>query len=151
MKFDKLTQYASHFFKQECMRARLEVFQNESGGVGVDFILKTKSGKFLEIDLRVINLEETLSIKISKSDWNYEQPENRLVAFVGIMKDIDPAVYLIPCKDFGKDKNDRILIDNTAQSERFAHYGNWEIKMFRNAAKEFNDRYGWANVVSTFQ
>lgn len=39
------------------MRARLEVFQNESGREGVDFIIKTKSGNYHELYLQPINLE----------------------------------------------------------------------------------------------
>ncbi len=101
--------------------------------------------------MRTINLESgDHSIKIPKSEWDYEQPENRYVAFVAFMKELDPAVYMIPCKDFGRNEDDRLLIDNKAQSDRFKHYGNWEIKMFPKAAQEFNERYGWANVISTF-
>ena len=42
----ELYKYAQHFTKLELMRARLEVFQNESGIKGVDFIVKTKSGNY---------------------------------------------------------------------------------------------------------
>ena len=143
----KLDKYASHFFKQECMRARLEVYQNENGERGVDFILKTKSGKYIEIDLRTINLETTdRSIKIPKADWNHELPENRYVAFVAFMKELEPAIYLIPCKAF--ERPNQFLIDN-AQSKRFEHLSNWEIKVIPNQMREFGEKYGWSNVVST--
>jgi len=42
---NKLTKYAHHFTKLELMKARLEVFQNESGREGVDFIIKTEGEK----------------------------------------------------------------------------------------------------------
>ena len=45
----KLTKYAQHFAKLELMKARLEVFQNESGRGGVDFIVKTSVGNYYEL------------------------------------------------------------------------------------------------------
>ena len=47
----KIYKYAQHFTKLELMRARLDVFQNESGREGVDFIVKTKSGNYHELYL----------------------------------------------------------------------------------------------------
>jgi hypothetical protein len=60
----KLHKYAQHFTKLELMKARLEVFQNESGEEGVDFIVKTKSGNYHELYLQPINLETERSVKI---------------------------------------------------------------------------------------
>jgi len=50
----------------EFMKAKLEVFQNESGREGVDFIIKTKAGNYHELYLQPINLETERSVKISK-------------------------------------------------------------------------------------
>ncbi|MCB9365513.1 MAG: hypothetical protein H6587_13150, partial [Flavobacteriales bacterium] len=63
----KLYKYAQHFTKLELMKARLEVFQNESGREGVDFIVKTKSGNYHELYLQPINLEIERSVKITKT------------------------------------------------------------------------------------
>lgn len=54
----QLHKYAQHFTKLELMKVRLEVFQNESGSEGVDFIVKTNSGNYHEIYLQPINLEK---------------------------------------------------------------------------------------------
>ena len=54
---EKLTKYAQHFVKLELMKARLEVFSNESGSRGVAFIVKTASGKYHELFLQTINLK----------------------------------------------------------------------------------------------
>lgn len=82
---NQLYKYAQHFIKLELMKVRLEVFQNEmersgirpdlknqlfpgqSGREGVDFIVKSNSGKYHEIYLQPINLEKDRSVKISKS------------------------------------------------------------------------------------
>ena len=53
---NKLTQYAQHFTKLELMKARLDVFQNESGREGVDFIVKASNGNYHELYLQPINL-----------------------------------------------------------------------------------------------
>lgn len=45
------------------MKARLEVYSNESGSVGVYFIIKTKTGKYHELSLKPLNLEQDRSIK----------------------------------------------------------------------------------------
>ena len=47
----QLYKYAQHFAKLELMKAKQEVFQNESGREGVDFIVKTKSGNYHELFL----------------------------------------------------------------------------------------------------
>lgn len=90
----KLYKYAQHFTKLELMRARLEVFQNESGREGVDFIVKTNAGNYHELFLQPINLEKDRSVKITKSVLG-EPKDNLWVALVLFMKDIEPILYLI--------------------------------------------------------
>ena len=63
---NKLYKYAQHFTKLELLRAKLDVFQNESGREGVDFTIKTKAGNYHELYLQPINLETERSVKISK-------------------------------------------------------------------------------------
>ncbi len=65
---DKIYKYAQHFVKLELMKARLDVFQNESANKGIEFIVKTKSGNYHEIYLQPINLEYYRGIKIPKID-----------------------------------------------------------------------------------
>ncbi len=65
---DKMYKYAQHFVKLEFMKARLEVFQNESANKGIEFIIKNKSGGNHEIYLQPINLEDYRGVKIPKID-----------------------------------------------------------------------------------
>lgn len=81
--FSTLLKFAELCLKKELMKHRLEVFQNESGSKGVDYIIKTKTGNYHEVLLHVLNLETTeRSVQILKSDWNYELPRNMWVALV---------------------------------------------------------------------
>jgi len=131
----KLYKYAQHFTMLELMKARLEVFQNESGREGVDFIIKTKAGNYHELYLKPINLETERSVKISKEVLG-EPKDNLWVALVLFMKDIEPVLYLIPSTQLTK-PDDYIFIDND-QGERFKHMSNWEIKVFTKAIPELS-------------
>ena len=124
---NKLTKYAQHFTKLELMKARLEVFQNESGRDGIDFIIKTNTGKYHELYLQTVNLEKDRSVKISKTILG-EPKDNLWIALVLFMKEMEPVLYLIPSKQLAK-PDDYIFIDNE-QGERFKHLSNWEIKVF---------------------
>ncbi len=153
MKINELAEelLPQHFLKQELMRARLEVFENQSGGVGVDLlikdidfngireprssvcIIKIPTGKYHDLYLQPINLEKDRSVKISKQDLG-EPKENLWIALVLFMKEMEPTLYLIPSKKLNE-PDDYIFIDNE-QGERFQHLSNWEIKVFPKAIPE---------------
>jgi hypothetical protein len=131
-----LIKYAQHFVKLELMRARLAVFQNESGSGGVDFIVKTKSGNFHELFLQPVNLKQDRSVKISKQILG-EPKDNLWVALVFFMKELkEPKLYLIPSKELAK-SDDYIFINND-QGERFQHLSNWGIKIFKKGIKRLS-------------
>lgn len=133
---DKLYKYAQNFTKLELMKVRLEVYQNESGREGADFIIKTKTGNYHELYLQTINLETERSVKISKEVLG-EPKDNLWVVLVLFMKDIEPVLYLIPSTQLAK-PDDYIFIDNE-QGERFKHLSNWEIKVFTKAIPELSN------------
>lgn len=141
---DKLTKYAQHFTKLELMKARLEVFQNESGREGVDFIVKTNSGNYHEIYLQPINLEKDRSVKISKSVLG-EPKDNLWVALVLFMKEMEPVLYLIPSNQLAE-PDDYIFVNND-QGERFSHLSNWEIKVFTKAIPELS-KFALNNMIA---
>ncbi len=58
---NKLPKYAQHFTNLELMKVRLDVFQNESGREGVDFIIRTEAGNYHELYLQTVNLEKDLT------------------------------------------------------------------------------------------
>ncbi len=140
---DKLTKYAQHFVKLELMKVRLEVFQNESGRGGVEFIVKTSAGNYHELYLQAINLEKDRSVRISKQELG--EPKDRLwIALVLFMKEMDPVLYLIPSKTLAE-PDDYIFIDND-QGKRFEHFSNWEIKVFTKAIPELS-KYALSNMI----
>lgn len=140
---NKLYKYAQHFTKLELMRARLDVFQNESGREGVDFIVKTKSGNYHELYLQPINLETERSVKITKTVLG-EPKDNLWVALVLFMKDMEPVLYLIPSMQLDK-PDDYIFIDNE-QPERFKHLSNWEIKVFVKGIEKLSE-FAFPNMI----
>lgn len=145
---NKLTKYASHYVKLDLMKARLEFFSNDSGTKGVDLIIKTKQGSYHEISIQALNLEGSeRSIKIPKSNWDYELRDNLWVALVLFMKDMEPAFYLIPSIIW--ENPNQIFIDND-QGERHKHLSNWEIKLFTKAIQELR-KYGFHDMVQELQ
>lgn len=140
----QLYKYAQHFTKLELMKARLEVFQNESGREGVDFIVKTNSGKYHEIYLQPINLEKDRSVKISKSVLG-KPKDNLWVALVLFMKEMEPVLYLIPSNQLAE-PDDYIFINND-QGEHFSHLSNWEIKVFTKAIPELS-KFALNNMIN---
>lgn len=138
-----LIKYAQHFTKLELMKARLEVFQNESGREGVDFIIKTNAGNYHELYLQTVNLEKDRSVKISKSVLG-EPKDNLWIALVLFMKEMEPVLYLIPSNQLAK-PDDYIFIDNN-QSEHFSHLSNWEIKVFVKGIPELS-KFALNNIV----
>ncbi|MCF6359216.1 MAG: hypothetical protein L3J29_00455 [Cyclobacteriaceae bacterium] len=140
---NKLTQYAQHFTKLELMKARLEVFQNESGREGVDFIIKTDTGNYHELYLQTVNLDKERSAKISKEELG-EPKDNLWIALVLFMEDMEPVFHLIPSKVL-LIPDDYIFFDNE-QGERFKHLSNWEIKVFVRAIPELS-KYSFANML----
>lgn len=143
---DKLIKYAQHFTTLELIKARLEVFQNESGREGVDFIIKTNAGNYHELYLQTVNLEKGRSVKIPKTVLG-EPKDNLWVALVLFMKEMQPTLYLIPSKTLSK-PDDYIFIDND-QGERFKHLSNWEIKIFTKGMPELSI-YAASNMINKF-
>ena len=110
----------------------------------MDLIVKTKTGKNHELLLQVLNLETTeRSVKIPKSEWDYELTNNRWVALVLFTNKDEPWAYLIPSEVF--ETPNRIFIDND-QGERMKHFSNWEIKIFGDGMKELS-QFALANSV----
>ena len=138
----KIPKYAEYFMMAEFMKVKLEVFQNESGRGGVDFIVKPNSGKQHEIYLQTINVEEKLSVSILKSALG-EPKENLWIALVLLMDDIE-RLYLIPSNQLAKPDNN-IFIEST-QGERLSHFSSWQIKVFPNGMDKLNE-YQFVNQV----
>ncbi len=142
-----LRKYAQHFTKLELMKARLEVFQNESGPEGVDFIIKTSAGNYHELYLQTVNLEKDRSVKISKSVLG-EPKDNLWIALVLFMKEMEPVLYLIPSNQLAK-PDDYIFIDNDL-GEQFNHLSSYDIKIFVKGMEKLSE-YALDNMISKLE
>lgn len=141
---NKLHAFASHLVTLELMKSRLEVFENKTGGV-VDLIVKSKTGQYNEVLLQVLNLETTeRSVKIPKSEWDYELAENRWIALVLFMREMEPKAYLIPSRMFNE-PDEFIFFDND-QGECMKHLSNWEIRIFSKGIEQLSE-FGLASSI----
>lgn len=139
-----LRKQVKQFVEQELTKARFEVSSGESESRGVDFIVKTPSGKYHELFLQPINLDFARSVKIPKSDLG-ELKENLWIALVFVMKEIEPVLHLIPSKIL--ENPDNYIFFDHEQDERFRHLSNWEIKVFQKSIGELS-KYSLTNMVS---
>ena len=83
----KLIKYAEYFMMAEFMKAKQEVFQNESGREGVDFIVKIKSGNKHELYLQILELDKQRSIKIPKQQLGELKDNLWIVLILFIIKE----------------------------------------------------------------
>jgi len=120
----------------EFMKAKQEVFQKESGREGVDFIVKTKSGNKHELVLQTLELDKQRSLKIPKQQLG-ELKDNLWIVLILFMEEEALGSFLIPSKIFTT-PDDYIFKDNP-QSEIFAHFANWEIKVFKDGMDKLNE------------
>ena len=139
-----LRKQVEQFVKQELMKAGLEVFASESENRGVDFIVKTLSGKYHELFLQPIDLDFTKSVKIPKGDLG-KLKDNLWIALVFVMKGMEPILHLIPSKAL--ENPDNYIFFDHEQDERFSHLSNWEIKVFQKSIGELS-KYSLTNMGS---
>jgi hypothetical protein len=136
---NRLNKYAEHFIKIELIKANIEVFQNESGREGVNFIIKTKKENYHELYLQSINLEKESNIKILKE--NLKEPnKTKWIALVLVMKNMDSSLYLIPSSILLQPKNHSFI------SEKNPKKPYWEINVFLEAIPELT-KYALNNIV----
>ncbi len=149
---------ARQFVKQELLKAELEVLSRDRDSTsramepesesepkkGSDLVVKTRFGRYHEIFVQPINLDKERNVKIPKEVLG-ELKSNLWVALILMMKDMEPAIDLIPPKVLENPDN-YIFFDND-QDERFKHLSNWEIKVFTKAIPELS-KYSSSNMLS---
>ena len=134
-------------FRYRLSELNLKFNQKEGG----HFLIISQSGIEYQIDIRILDLtipQRDKKVKIPKSDWNYELPENLFVALIILLEGIKPTIYLISSKAFLEPDN-YIFFDNE-QSERFKHFSNWEIKVFTKGIEKLSE-YAFDRVVVDFK
>lgn len=98
----QLGRYAVYYAKMEFASYGFEVYTSEADDHGVDFIVKTKSGRFLEIQVK--SVRQSNYVFMQKSKWNIESPDT----FLALLLFEDgklPDTYLIPATIW-KNKNE---------------------------------------------
>ncbi|MCO6500350.1 MAG: hypothetical protein J5I47_08250 [Vicingus serpentipes] len=132
--------FAQHFTKLELMKVNIEVFQNESGKEGVDFVIRTATGSYHELYLKSLNLEKESSVEILKEELAMPK-DNLWIALVLIMKNMDSSLYLIPSTMLLKTKAHTFLDQNNLKQPY------WKINVFLEAIPELS-KFSLANVIS---
>lgn len=89
----QLGRYAEYYAKMEFASYGFEVYTSEVDDHGVDFIVKTKSGRFLEIQVK--SVRQSNYVFMQKSKWNIESPDTFLTLLLFEDGKL-PETYLIP-------------------------------------------------------
>ncbi|MEK5161218.1 DUF4365 domain-containing protein [Paenibacillus urinalis] len=91
----QLGRYAEYFAKMEFASYGLEVFSSEVDDRGIDFIVKDKTGRFIEIQVK--SLRGTGYVFAQKSKFNI-QNSNLYLALVIFMDGQMPDFFLLPAE-----------------------------------------------------
>ena len=89
----QLGKYAEYYSKMEFASYGFEVYTSEVDDHGIDFIVKTKSGIFLEIQVK--SVLKTKYVFMQKEKWNIESPTTYLSLLLFEDGKL-PETYLIP-------------------------------------------------------
>ena len=89
----QLGKYAEYYAKMEFASYGFDVYTSEVDDHGIDFIAKTKSGKFLEIQVKAAR--QNNYVFMQKEKWDIQNPDYYL-ALLLFEDDELPEVYLIP-------------------------------------------------------
>ena len=89
----QLGRYAEYYAKMEFASYGLDVYTSEVDDHGIDFIAKTKSGRFLEIQVKAV--QQSNYVFMQKEKWNIEDP-NTYLALLLFEDGKLPEAYLIP-------------------------------------------------------
>lgn len=134
-----------NYIERKLVSSKLELTKEEGSLLSI----KNQSGKEYQIDVRVLDLSQPRrdkTIKIPKSDWNYELPDNLFIAYVVVFgeEEKDIFTHLIPSSVF-QNPDKQIFFDNPME-ERFKHLSNWEIKVFVKGMEKLSE-YAFDRVV----
>lgn len=89
----QLGRYAEYYAKMEFASYGLDVYTSEVDDHGIDFVAKTKSGRFLEIQVKAVR--QGNYVFMQKEKWNIEDP-NTYLALLLFEDGKLPEAYLIP-------------------------------------------------------
>lgn len=89
----QLGKYAEYYAKMEFASYGFDVYTSEVDDHGIDFIAKTKSGRFLEIQVKAAR--QNNYVFMQKEKWDIQNPDYYLTLLLFEDNEL-PEVYLIP-------------------------------------------------------
>jgi hypothetical protein len=92
----QLGKYAEYYVKMEFTLYGLDVYTTEVDDEGIDFVVKTESGKFFSIQVKSIREEKSNYVFVPKHIWDHKLPDALFVALVIFRESELPQIYLIP-------------------------------------------------------
>jgi len=91
----QLGRYGEYFAKMEFSSFGLDVFTSEVDDHGVDFVVKTPKGDFLEIQVKSLRWGQSNYVFMHKDKWDIDDP-NLYLALLIFRDSQMPEAYLIP-------------------------------------------------------
>ena len=89
----QLGRYAEYYAKMEFASYGFDVYTSEVDDHGIDFVAKTKDGRFLEIQVK--SIYKSNYVFMQKTKWNIDDPNTFLVLLLFEDGKL-PETYLIP-------------------------------------------------------
>lgn len=130
----------------ELTNAGLEISKMENCREGVNFLVKSESGKQSEIFLQPMDLIAQQSSKVPKEQLG-EPREDFWVALIGFIPKKEPLIFLIPSKTLAK-PDDFVFFEHDVSPHTYL--SNWEIKVFTNGMKVLGE-YIFHNQITNFK
>ncbi|WP_299537133.1 hypothetical protein [Ulvibacterium sp.] len=137
---------AEEVLKSEMTNSGLEISIRENGREGVDFIVKSESGKQSEIFLQPMDFIAQQSSKVPKERLG-EPREDLWIALIGFIPEKEPLIFLIPSKTLANTDNFMFFEHNISPH---TYLSNWEIKVFTNGMKVLGE-YIFHNQIEYFK
>jgi len=115
----QLGRYAEYYAKMEFASYGFEVYTSEVDDHGIDFIAKTKEGRFLEIQVK--SIRQTNYVFMQKTKWNIDS-SNTFLSLLLFEDARLPEIYLIPATAW-KNPSDLLCDKDYKGLKRKPEYG----------------------------
>lgn len=123
--------------------ANCEIFENETGSRGVDFVVKNEKGKYVDVFLRTVYIGKTNHVSIPKYYWNKELMENLYVAVILFVDEREPIFYFIPSVVWRTPDN--LFTDSADYSKNKPA---WGVNITKDTIPILAEKYWFKNIMS---
>lgn len=133
---------AREYIKANLLKAGFEIVRDN----GPKLRVKSSSGKQYAIFIQGFDRSQAQSIKIHTREFNYKfRPDVWIALVVAFPPETEMFDYLIPTTVFESPDNRFFFHYDLGKNQRFL--SNVEIKLFTKAAREFSEKYAFANQI----